>query len=385
MQAWFMSECPYPDVPADIVSAHRSARASLPNRLCDPLVAARLYDETIEEFLLCDSLGLNIVLNEHHAGMNCLHAAHAVLLGILARQTRRSRLLSLGTLITTRPDPVRVAEEFATADVISGGRLDIGFVKSGASEMASANANPIGIAERFWEAIDVIELALTSHDGPVRWEGRHFTHRHINIWPPPLQRPHPPFWAASADLPTTRELGRRGWINAVFAGGEARTRAAWDSYRAGAAEAGRPAPNEDRFAYLAFMAVADTDEEGQRLGEKLLWFLDVGDIVAPEFSTFLPGAVPQAAVPAAYRALGQPRAKADLAQAIARGMVFAGNPDAVHRQIMEFHARVGGFGHLVMMGRSGHMTHAETEKSIRLFAAEVMPRLTARAAFPAFR
>jgi alkanesulfonate monooxygenase SsuD/methylene tetrahydromethanopterin reductase-like flavin-dependent oxidoreductase (luciferase family) len=131
--------------------------------------------------------------------------------------------------------------------------------------------------------------------------------------------------------------------------------------------------------------VGDSDEEGQRLGEKLLWFLDVGDIVAPEFSTFLPGAVPPAAAPAAFRTMGGTRPKADLAQAMARGMVFAGNPDTVHRQIMEFQDRVGGFGHLVLMGRSGHMTHAETEKSIRLFATEVMPRLTARAAVPAFR
>jgi len=51
-----------------------------------------------------------------------------------------------------RHDPVRAAEEYATADVISRGRLDIGFVKSGGSEMASGDANPMRIREREWEA-----------------------------------------------------------------------------------------------------------------------------------------------------------------------------------------------------------------------------------------
>ena len=62
-------------------------------------------------------------------------------------------------------------------------------------------------------------------------------------------------------------------------------------------------------------------------------------------------------------------------QAMARGILFAGDPDEVYRQIMGFYNAVGGFGHLVMIGRSGFMTHAETETSIKLFAREVLPRL----------
>ena len=69
------------------------------------------------------------------------------------------RILSLGTLISLRKDPVRVAEEYATADVISRGRLEIGFVKSGGTEMASNNANPVNNIERYWEAIDLIKKA----------------------------------------------------------------------------------------------------------------------------------------------------------------------------------------------------------------------------------
>src|SRR5438876_9858547 len=157
MQAWYLCENPYPFVPDDVLQGVDSVRGSLPNRYCDPKVAAQLFQECLDEYLLCDDVGLNIISNEHHSGINCLYGASPVILGIVARQTRNIRLLSMGTLITVRQDPVRAAEEYATADVISRGRLEIGFVKSGGTEMASGNANPIGVRERFWEAIDLIE------------------------------------------------------------------------------------------------------------------------------------------------------------------------------------------------------------------------------------
>ena len=122
MDAWFHCENPYPFVPDGVLDAADSVRASLPNRYCDPQVAARLFEETLDEYLLCDELGLNITSSEHHSGINCLCGASPVVLGIVARQTKNIRLLSMGTLITVRQDPVRAAEEYATADVISRGR-----------------------------------------------------------------------------------------------------------------------------------------------------------------------------------------------------------------------------------------------------------------------
>jgi alkanesulfonate monooxygenase SsuD/methylene tetrahydromethanopterin reductase-like flavin-dependent oxidoreductase (luciferase family) len=111
MDAWFHCENPYPFVPDEVLDASDSVRASLPNRYCDPKVAARLFEETLDEYLLCDELGLNITSSEHHAGINCLYGASPVVLGIVARQTKNIRLLSMGTLITVRDDPVRAAEE----------------------------------------------------------------------------------------------------------------------------------------------------------------------------------------------------------------------------------------------------------------------------------
>ena len=398
MDAWWQCEVPYPFVPKEVLDAADSVRGSLPNRYCDPKIASDLFEEVIDEFLLCDELGVNVLAIEHHAGINSLLGANPMLVGILARQTRQARILSLGTLISLRQDPVRVAEEYATADVISRGRLEIGFVKSGGTEMASANANPVGNEERYWEAIDLITKALTSHDGPVSWEGKHFTHRHINIWPPPYQRPHPRMWAATGDPQSSTEVGRRGMVHVLVLRGPEGTKRAYEAHRRARAEAGLPKVTTDNFAYAAFVYVGDTEEEGLEIGSKLLWFLNTSLKSAPQHSRLLPGSFAPERAPSAYRT--KPRAPAavpnlvnaekgvatagenarrlmsiDAEEAKAMGILFAGNPDSVYRQIMDFYDKVGGFGHLSLVGRTGFMTHAETQKGIRLFAKEVLPRL----------
>jgi alkanesulfonate monooxygenase SsuD/methylene tetrahydromethanopterin reductase-like flavin-dependent oxidoreductase (luciferase family) len=386
MQAWYLNENPYPFVPPNVLDAADSVRGSLPNKYCDPKIAADLFQEALDEYLLCDDIGINVVSNEHHAGINCLFGASPLILGILARQTRNVRILSLGTLITVRTDPVRVAEEYATADVISRGRLEIGFVKSGGSEMASGNANPIGIVDRFWEAIDLVLKALSHREGPFTWEGKHFTHRHVNIWPGPWQQPHPPLWAATGDPTTSAELGRRGIVNVMVFRTAEETARAWGAYRKARAEAGLPEPGPDRFGHTAFVYTGDTDEEGVRVGSKLLWFLNTGLRSAPQYGKFLPGAVRPELAPALYTTRPRPgvpaaaRPAAGLIgstaeQAMAKGLMFAGDPDSVYRQICEYRERVGPFEHLVLASRSGFMTHGEATKGLRLFAREVLPRL----------
>ncbi|HTW54105.1 MAG TPA: LLM class flavin-dependent oxidoreductase [Stellaceae bacterium] len=383
MQAWYHCENTYPFVPQNVLDAADSVRASLPNKYCDPKIAAQLFEECLDEQLYCDELGVNIVSIEHHSGINSLYGSSPMILGIAARQTKNVRILSLGTLISVRTDPVRIAEEYATADVISKGRLEIGFVKSGDSEMVSGNANPVGYVDRFWEAIDVIKLSLTSHDGPVSWEGKHYTHRHINIWPGPYQKPHPQFWAATGDPATSAEIGRRGYINALVLRGPEASKRAFDAYKNARAQAALPAAGTDKFAYAVLCGIGDTDEEGLAVGSKTLWFLNTSLKQAPQMSKFLPGRNPPELAPNIWRTTGVRGRPADgliginAETAIQRGILVAGNPDTVARQIMEIYDKVDGFAHLIFIGRSGFLTHEEAKKTIRLMAKEVLPRLPA--------
>jgi alkanesulfonate monooxygenase SsuD/methylene tetrahydromethanopterin reductase-like flavin-dependent oxidoreductase (luciferase family) len=210
-------------------------------------------------------------------------------------------------------------------------------------------------------------------------------------------------WAATGDPETVSEVGRRGMVNVMVLRGPEGAKRAWITYRRVREEAGLPKVATDHFGYAALLYVGDTHEEGVRIGSKLLWFLNTSLKSAPQYSRFLPGATPPEAAPMVYRSEPRPApasgnggqrvapASANAAsligitaeQAMERGILFAGSPDTVYRQIMDFHDHVGGFGHLVMIGRSGFMTHAEAENGIKLFAKEVLPRLREIAPVPA--
>ena len=398
MDVWWQCEIPYPFVPQDVLAKTDSVRGSLPNKWCDPKVAADLYEEVLDEFLLCDDEGMNVLAIEHHAGINSLMASNPMFVGILARQTRKVRILTLGTLVSLREDPVRIAEEYATADVMSRGRLEIGFVKSGGTEMASNHTNPVGNLERYWEAIDLIRKTLSHHEGPFSWEGKYFTHRHVNIWPRPWQQPHPRLWSATGDPHTAAEVGRRGMVHVLVLRGPDGTKRAYQAHRRARAEAGLPKVTTDNFAYAAMVYVGETEAEGRAGGSKLLWFLNTSLKSAPQLSKFLPGMTPPEFAPQIYRTGPRPAPAApDMVnaekgvapasqnaaklmaltteEAMQQGILFCGTPESTYRQIMEFYDKVGGFGHLAMIGRSGFMTHEESVKGIKLFAREVAPRL----------
>jgi alkanesulfonate monooxygenase SsuD/methylene tetrahydromethanopterin reductase-like flavin-dependent oxidoreductase (luciferase family) len=139
MKVYHFSENPYPQAwDAD----PRSLRVTLPNRNFDPKFGAELINRYIDEWVLCDELGLDIWVNEHHSTATCLTASTMLPMAILARETKRARLLTLGVPIGVRHDPVLVAEEAAYVDVVSKGRLELGLVKGYSTEIAPANINP---------------------------------------------------------------------------------------------------------------------------------------------------------------------------------------------------------------------------------------------------
>jgi alkanesulfonate monooxygenase SsuD/methylene tetrahydromethanopterin reductase-like flavin-dependent oxidoreductase (luciferase family) len=371
MQLYHFSETPYPFLP-DLKSLD-GVRVDLPNSYYDPKKGADLYHARLDEWCLCDELGINIMLNEHHQTATCLTPALVVTASALAYRTKNVRILELGNPIANRRDPVRVAEETAMVDVISRGRLDCGFVRGVPMEIAPSNNNPTQTTTRFWEAHDLIKKAWTSHDGPFRWEGKHFNYRAVNIWPRPYQQPHPPIWVTTSTPSNAEELGTHGYVCATFLVGMEQAKGVFDAYRKGYRRTFGREPAPDRFAFLAFGYVADTDEKARAGALKLLWYVESG-------KQKLQWALPPGYMPAevmvnlkderttAYR-------KLDIDFQIGFGNMFAGTPDTVVEQIRAFNDGVGGVGNLLLMGQSGHMTTEEVAPSLKLLAREVMPQL----------
>src|SRR5580704_11057670 len=149
-------------------------RIVIPNSRLDPKLAGDLFHRYYDEWQLADELGFDIMCNEHHSTATCMAATVVVTLSVLARITKRARLLVLGYPLAHRLDPLRAAEELSTIDVISRGRLNMGFVKGVPSEFTPSNANPTELMDRFWEAHDFILKAMTTHDEDFNWDGEFF-------------------------------------------------------------------------------------------------------------------------------------------------------------------------------------------------------------------
>ena len=135
MRTWYFSEMAY-HLAWEKGLARGSLRVNFPSENLDPEVAGKLLNRYLDEFALCDESGIDIMVNEHHSTATCMTVSVPMALAVIARETKKSRLLSLGNPIANRPDPVRVAEEMAWLDCLSGGRLEMGLVKGAPYEIA---------------------------------------------------------------------------------------------------------------------------------------------------------------------------------------------------------------------------------------------------------
>ena len=363
-----------------------SLRVILPNRKCDPHIAADLFHRYYDEYQLCDELGLDIMLNEHHQTATCMSSSVVVGLAVLARATKKARLLVLGYPIGHRPDPLRAAEELSTIDVISRGRLDMGFIKGIPYEIPASNRNPTELMDRFWEAHDFIIKAMTTHDGTFNWEGEFFHYRQVNIWPRVWQEPHPPVWSTTGSSTQARVLGERGYVMATLGTGFG-TRKLYDAYRKGYVGKFGRAPGADRFAYLGLVAVSHDKEEARKRGDLIAGYLRTSAIVHVPFrnppgyvspednARMLRGESPPRGFTKDGRAINIHATSVD--DLIDAGILFCGTPDEVYDQIVAFCEHCGGMGNLLMMGQAGFLTHEQTVDNLTLFAREVLPRLKA--------
>src|SRR5277367_3343806 len=363
-----------------------SLRVNLPNAKQDPAIAADLLHRYYDEWRLADELGLDIMINEHHSTATCMSCTAIVALAVLARSTKQARLLVLGYPIGHRPDPLRVAEELSTIDVISRGRLDMGFIKGIPYEIAASNRNPVELMERFWEAHDFILKAMTTHDAVFNWEGEFFQYRQVNVWPRVWQDPHPPVWSTTGSSTQARVLVDRGYVMATLGTGYA-TRKIYDAYRKAYVAKFGKAPGADRFAYLGLVAVAHDRDEARKRGELIAGYLRTSPIVHLPFRN-PPGYLPPEDNARLLRGETPPRSftkdgrvvsmqHADIDELMAAGVLFCGTPDEVYEQIVDFCQHCGGMGNLLMMGQAGELSHAQTVDNLTLFAREVLPRLKA--------
>jgi alkanesulfonate monooxygenase SsuD/methylene tetrahydromethanopterin reductase-like flavin-dependent oxidoreductase (luciferase family) len=169
------------------------------------------FREFIDNNVEAEALGFHSTfLVEHHfTGFGQVSAS----LNLLTWLGARTRHLRLGTAVLVLPwhNPVLLAEQAATLDLLSGGRLDFGIGKGYRyNEFAGFCIDMAEAEARFEEALQVLTRAFTA-DTPFSHHGKYWRFDNIVVEPPSAQKPHPPFWMGAGSANSVREVARRGY------------------------------------------------------------------------------------------------------------------------------------------------------------------------------
>ncbi|MBX5489756.1 MAG: LLM class flavin-dependent oxidoreductase [Chloroflexi bacterium] len=367
---------PWPYLAPDFVERHRSAWITLSNAEFDPVRGHALYARYLDELAYADALGFDgVCVNEHHQTAYGLMPAPNIIAAILTQRVKRARIAILGNALPLRDHPLRVAEEVAMLDVISGGRIISGFVRGLGCEYHSFSMEATFSRDRFVEAHDLIVRAWTE-PGPFEFEGEHYRFRYVNIWPRPLQQPHPPIWLPSTGSIETIEMAvRYGYPFIRVYETAAVVKQLFDEVRAHGEAAGRPVGPEG-LGWMVPIYVAETDARALAEAEPHVMYL-FRELSHRPFEFLLPPGYASAA--SMSRALDrldrrQGYAGRSFRQLVEQGVVVIGSPATVRDRLAAYQREMG-FGKLVPLLQFGTLPHELTMQNLELFAREVMPSL----------
>jgi alkanesulfonate monooxygenase SsuD/methylene tetrahydromethanopterin reductase-like flavin-dependent oxidoreductase (luciferase family) len=169
------------------------------------------YRDTLEQSADSEALGFESVwpVEQHFNADLSITPAPLLLLAALAERTRTLRL-GIAIVLLPLSHPVRVAEEIATLDVLSNGRVEFGVGRGSIpSHFTGFGVPQAESRERFVEALEIILRAWTNDR--VTYRGRFFNLDNLAVVPKPVQRPHPPIRAAANSVETFELMGRMGY------------------------------------------------------------------------------------------------------------------------------------------------------------------------------
>ena len=371
---------PWPYLPEDFREKYRSVWVDIPNSLYDPVRGHELYNVYLDELEYAEECGFDgIGVNEHHANGYGLMPSPNLMAAALARRTSKSALVVLGNSIALYNPPLRVAEEFAMLDVISGGRLLAGFpVGTSMDTNYCYGQIPALTREKYQEAHELIMRAWRE-DEPFTFNGRYNQLRYANCWPKPIQSPPPIFIPGGGSLETYDFCLENDYVYCYLSfTGYIRAKQLMDGYWERVAEYGKD-DSPYRAGFAQTIVVAETDEEAERdYREHIDYFYNRCLHVYPGFAD-APGyrtiKTLKANVTSQMTAQGSGNiASMSWQQLIDDGYIIAGSPDTVANQMKELvtSLRVGNIFCLIHVG---NMPQDKCMRSTKLFAEEVIPQL----------
>jgi alkanesulfonate monooxygenase SsuD/methylene tetrahydromethanopterin reductase-like flavin-dependent oxidoreductase (luciferase family) len=314
------------------------------------------YRQMFEQIIEVERLGFDQAwVTEHHFGGYGGSLPHPpTFLSAVACKTSRIRL---GVAVAVLPlhNPLQLAEAYAMADVISGGRLDFG-VGTGSEpvEYRKFGMNRDESRARFLECAEIIRQAWS--DGPVNFRGEFYNYANVDILPKPVQRPHPSIWVgATRSEETFRWAGRNGYDLMTVPFVHPNTDALRDlvkMYRGELAEAGHDFVKREVLGKF-HIYLSDSFERGMREAAPFMKnYSDIHTAVDP----------------------ARKLSERDIGADMARGSIIVGDPERCADTIRRWHEE-GGITTFSGTFHFGGMPQDMALKNFRLFAERVMPVL----------
>ena len=387
---------PYPDLPDDFNTEHRSVWVDIDPGLFDPEVGHRAYHEYLDELEHADRCGFDgICVNEHHANAYGLMPSPNLMASALARSTDDAAIVVMGDSLALYNPPIRVAEEIAMLDCLSGGRVIAGFPVGTPMDTCFAyGMNPLTLRERYHEAHDLIVRAWTS-DEPFAFDGTYTRLRYVNPWPRPVQVPHPPIWIPGGGSVETWEwCADMDYVYSYLSYfGYKAGKGTMDGFWRRMADLGHE-PNPFQAGFIQFVGVADSEAEARRIYRAPAeYFFNRCLHLYPGFAdppgyrseatvrAGVEGMIKQAADRAADRSPGPAgRSRAGFHstltfdEMVEKGYVVIGSPTSVAEQLTEVATSLN-VGNLMLLLQFGNMDRDLTMFNTELFADKVMPEI----------
>jgi len=328
------------------------------------------FQNALQQIEIADRCGYDYAWQvEHHFLEEYSHGSSPTAFLAAASQRTKNIRLGHGVFQLTTNHPIRVAEQVANLDLLSGGRVELGTGEgAGPTELHPFGAKVREKRDIYEEGFRAMLPCFTSTD--YGFEGKYFNWPARNVLPKPLQTPHPPLWVACSNLNTIKYAAKRG-IGALgfqFASPEGAT--AWVNkyYNIIAGEGVEKLCDyqmNPNIAIVSGFMCAETDEEAQAKADGWTFF-----IFCLEYNgthDYAPGTVNLWEEYQAWRSTDKAQ------RAFETGLI--GSPDTIRRKLREYAA--SNIDQIILLNQSGKTSHEDICSSLELFANEVMPEFHA--------
>jgi len=334
--------------------------------------AVQRYRDTIEQAVAAEALGFESVwpVEQHfNPGLSIMPAPMLPLAAI----AERTRQLRLGVAIVLLPlsHPLRVAEELATLDVMSNGRVEFGVGRGAIPNHFRGFGVPQAESrERLFEGLEIIRRAWTEEH--FSFDGRFYRINNINVVPKPVQRPYPPIRVAANSDDTFDLMGREGYP--IFAASQVnsfnRLRKFLPAYRAARQAAGHPDNGGEDVSLLMPLYVAENSAEIRRDTEP-----GIRHLLETIASLYTEGMPKSEGGARRIMELAQKTRNTTYEQAAASMAVFE-TPEACVERLQGFREEFNMGCLICWFNPGGALPHEQVLRSMTLFAGKVMPHLS---------